>query len=139
MIVALQLEKLQKIRGFTKWLAISSIVAIFSLLLAYLIIDASFHDKINKRIFAALASQYSPATVDVVERKNFYHGGARRYFSFRTNYTFGAQICFDIEVLGSSGQQERKVVMVVVGEGGKLRFIREYPSLKRCENEFHRG
>ena len=87
----------------------------------------------ENRIIEALETHYAPARVEVRERVDWKHGGS--------DWSFGGQVCFLIEVDCSAERQpEHRVAMVADDDdGGPFYFAREYPSMQLCKADFNRG
>lgn len=132
-MIASQTSSLWRVVGvLLKGVAITVLMVATALVILILALDAWSNKQTEQRISAALASHYAPATIDVIKRQNW---------SFGTrDFSFGGQICFEINVSNASGKPDRRVAMVADGDdGGAFEFSQEYESFSQCTADFFRG
>jgi len=132
-MVVLQTSSLWRVVGvLVKGVAITVLMVVTALVILFLALDAWSHKQTEQRISDALAIHYAPAAVDVIERQNWKFGSR--------DFSFGGQICFEINVSNASGKPDHRVAMVADGDdGGAFEFSREYDSFSQCTADFFRG
>ncbi len=115
-----------------KGLTVIALTVLTALVILFFAVSVWGHGQTEKRITGALANHYAPAAVGVVKRQDWKMGGR--------DFSFGGQICFEIDVANAAGRSDRRVAMVADDDdGGAFYFTREYDSFSQCTADFHHG